>query len=125
MKYIKLFENYITNDDIKYHGKLSKDEIEWLVRTGKRSYSGGELRPIFYKDKLIGGINWDLGGIDYIQFLPEYINKGYLKYIVYDNIENGEVKFVSASDELKEKLANYGKVSYDKNTDITTVKIKK
>lgn len=125
--YIKTsFSEYLKENInlLKYYGKVSKDEENWLVRTGRKSYSGGELRPILYDNKMIGGINWNLGGIDYIEFLPKYKNKGYLKHVVKDNIENGVVKFVSASDELKDKLKNYGEVSYDEPTDITTVKIK-
>lgn len=112
-------------DSIKYFGKLTPKEHEWLIITGRRSYSGGELRPIFYNNIMIGGISWNLGGIDYLQFIPKYKNKGFLKYIVYDNAENNIVKFVSASDELKEKLSNYGHVYYDENDDITTVVLNK
>ncbi len=123
-KYIKTsFSEYLKEniDLLKYYGKVSKEEENWLVRTGRKSYSGGELRPIFYDNKMIGGISWNLGGIDYIEFLPKYKNKGYLKHVVNDNIENGVVKFVSASDELQSKLKNYGELSYDESTDITTV----
>jgi len=125
-KTVKEFLNeQINTDMIKYYGKLTSKEIEWLVRIGRRSYSGSELRPIFYNDTFIGGISWNLGGIDYIEFLPEFINKGYLKYIVYDNIDNNNnnVIFVSASDKLKKQLSNYGQVFYDEDTDHTIVKI--
>ena len=126
-KYIKTsFSEYLKEniDLLKYYGKVSKEEENWLIRTGRKSYSGGELRPIFYDNKMIGGISWNLGGIDYIEFLPEFINKGYLKYIVYDNIDNNNnVIFVSASDKLKKQLSNYGQVFYDEDTDHTIVKI--
>ena len=124
MKHLKKFESFENEDfEIKYFGKLTEIELNWLIKTGRKSYSGGELRPIFLNDKMIGGISWNLGGIDYIQFLPEYKGKGYLKYIVKDNIEGGKVKFVSASPELTGKLKNYGVVTYDYDTDITTVHI--
>ena len=75
---------------------------------------------------VFGGISWNLGGIDYIEFLPKYKDKGYLKYLVYDNMDkNGEVKFVTASDELTKKLSNYGNIDYDQNTDITSVTLNK
>lgn len=114
----------ISNSTIKYFGNLTDYEHGWLIRTGRKSYSGGELRPIFLNGNMIGGISWNLGGIDYLDFLPKYLNKGFLKYIVYDNVENNKVKFVTASTELIQKLSNYGVVSYDENTDITTVNIK-
>jgi hypothetical protein len=114
----------ILTEGLKYFGKLSDDEINWLVRTGRRSYSGGELRPIFIDGTMIGGISWNLGGIDYIQFLPKYKNKGLLKQVVFDNIdENGIVKFVSTSPELTEKLKNYGTVTYNEDNDITTLHV--
>jgi hypothetical protein len=114
----------ILTEGVKYFGKLSDDEINWLVRTGRRSYSGGELRPIIIDGTMIGGISWNLGGIDYIQFLPKYKNKGLLKQVVFDNIdENGVVKFVSTSPELTEKLKNYGTVTYNEDNDITTLHV--
>lgn len=126
MKFIKSREEFLKENisNIKYFGQISEQEEKWLIRNGKKSYSGGELRPIFIDNKMVGGISWSLGGIDYIQFLPEYKNMGLLKYVVKDNIENGMVKFVTASDELTQKLSNYGEVSYDESTDITSVKIK-
>jgi hypothetical protein len=124
MKNLKKFESFENKDfSIKYFGKLTKDELNWLIRKGRKSYSGGELTPIFLNDKMIGGISWNLGGIDYIEFLPEYKGKGYLKYIVKDNIDDGKVKFVSASPELTDKLKKYGVVTYNENNDITTVHI--
>jgi hypothetical protein len=74
---------------------------------------------------MVGGIHWDLGGIDYIEFKPAYQGAGVLRKIVMDNVEDGEVKFVSASLDLTNKLNNYGEVSYDADTDITKVKVKK
>lgn len=122
----KILKEEIVNDPLKYYGKLSKEEINWLVRRGRASYSGGELRPIIFNGVMIGGISWNLGGIDYLEFLPKYRNKGYLKHLVYDNVdENGEVKFVTASDELVKKLSNYGDIEYDKNNDIVTLTINK
>lgn len=115
----------INTNNIKYFGEVNLDEKNWLVRTGRKSYSGGELTPIFHNNTMIGGISWNLGGIDYLEFLPEYKNKGFLKYVVYDNIDNGIVKFVSASDELKDKLSNYGDIKYDENNDTTTVFLNK
>jgi hypothetical protein len=72
---------------------------------------------------MIDGIHWDLGGIDYIEFKPEYKDKGFLKQVVQDNIEDGKVRIVSASPDLINKLKNYGEISYDTETDITTVSI--
>ena len=126
IKIKKFINENLNTDEIKYFGKVTKKEEEWLVRTGRKSYSGGELRPIFFNDTMIGGISWNLGGIDYLEFIPKYKNKGYLKYIVYDNAdENNEVKFVTASDELIQKLNNYGTISYDQNTDITILNLNK
>jgi hypothetical protein len=66
-----------------------------------------------------------LGGIDYIGFKPEYKDKGFLKHVVQDNTDNGKVRFVSASPDLTSKLKNYGDISYDPETDITTLNILK
>ena len=74
---------------------------------------------------MVGGIHWDLGGIDYIEFKPEFQGKGFLKKVVQNNIEDGKVKFVTASPDLTSKLKNYGSVSYNDETDITTVTIPK
>jgi|GEM_PF-4185603 len=108
---------------IKYYGQVSYDDGKWLEKKGRNSYSGGELRPIIINNQMVGGIHWDLGGIDYIELKPEFRGKGFLKMIVKDNVEDGFVKFVTASDELVDKLKNYGEVSYDADTDITSVKI--
>jgi hypothetical protein len=116
--------NKLPSYNIKYYGKVTKKEEDWLIIRGRASYSGGELRPIFLNDIFIGGISWNLGGIDYIIFLPEFKNKGYLKYIVHDNIENGRTDFVSASNDLEKKLSNYGDVYRNPNNDITSVIIK-
>jgi hypothetical protein len=43
--------------------------------------------------------------------------------VVMDNMENGDVKFVSASPDLTSKLKNYGSVTHNEETDITTVTI--
>jgi len=112
----------IENNEIRYFGKLSNDDQRWLEKKGRNTYSGGTLQPIIINGIMVGGIHWDLGGIDYIEFKPEFKGKGTLRKVVLDNIENGEVKFVSASDELKSKLANYGTVNFEPGTDITTVK---
>lgn len=53
---------------------------------------------------MVGGIHWDLGGIDYIELKPEFQGTGVLRKIVMDNLEDGEVKFVSASPDLTNKL---------------------
>jgi hypothetical protein len=74
---------------------------------------------------MVGGIHWDLGGIDYIEFKPEFKGKGTLRKVVMDNIENGDVKFVSASPDLTSKLKNYGYVTHNEETDVTTVTIQK
>ncbi len=68
-----------------------------------------------------GGIHWDLGGIDFIEIKPEFKGKGTLRKVVMDNIEDGDVKFITASPELTYKLKNYGDVTYDPETDITSV----
>ena len=46
---------------------------------------------------------------------------GVLRKIVFDNLEDGKVKFVSASPDLTNKLNSYGDISYDANTDITSL----
>jgi hypothetical protein len=48
-----------------------------------------------------------------------------LKQLVQDNIEDGKVIFVLESPELTCKLKNYGDISYDTETDITTLNILK
>jgi hypothetical protein len=111
----------IENDQIKYFGKVSKEDQKWLEQKGRKSYSGGELQPIIINNQMVGGIHWDLGGIDYIEFKPEFQGKGVLRKVVMDNIADGAVKFVSASPDLTKKLENYGDVTYDPNTDITSV----
>ena len=121
-KWITLVESH-QHEDIKYFGKVSPDDSRWLIQKGRKSYSGGELRPIFIKGVMVGGISWNLGGIDYIELKPEYQSSGTFRKIVMDNVENGIVKFVTASDELTAKLANYGDVVYDPKTDITTVRV--
>ena len=118
-------ENNIKNNKIKYFGNVNKADQKWLEIKGKKSYSGGELQPIIINNEMIGGIHWDLGGIDYIEFKPEYKDKGFLKQVVQDNIEDGKVRFVSASPDLTNKLRNFGDVSYDPETDITTLNILK
>ena len=118
-------ENNIKNNKIKYFGNVNKADQKWLEIKGKKSYSGGELQPIIINNEMIGGIHWDLGGIDYIEFKPEYKDKGFLKQVVQDNIEDGKVRFVSASSDLTSKLRNFGDVSYDPETDITTLNILK
>jgi hypothetical protein len=118
-------ENNIKNNKIKYFGNVNKADQKWLEIKGKKSYSGGELQPIIINNEMIGGIHWDLGGIDYIEFKPEYKDKGFLKQVVQDNIEYGKVRFVSASPDLTNKLRNFGDVSYDPETDITTLNILK
>ncbi len=117
--------NEIENNEIKYFGNVSDEDQKWLEQKGRKSYSGGELQPIFINNQMVGGIHWDLGGIDYIEFKPAYQGTGVLRKIVMDNVEDGEVKFVSASLDLTNKLNNYGEVSYDADTDITKVKVKK
>ncbi len=99
----------LDNDQIKYFGKVSPVDQKWLEQKGRKSYSGGELQP--------------MGGIDYIEIKPEFQGKGVLRKIVMDNVEVGKVKFVTASEDLRKKLKNYGTISYDSNTDITTLKI--
>ena len=116
-------ENNIENNKIKYFGNVNKAEQKWLKIKGKKSYSGGELQPIIINNKLIGGIHYGMGGIDYIEFKPEFIGKGYLKTIIYDNVDNGKVNFVSASPDLIKKLKNYGTLSYNENNDITTLHV--
>ena len=114
----------IENSEIKYFGKVSNEDQKWLQQKGRKSYSGGELQPIIINNQMVGGIHWDLGGIDYVELKPEFQGTGVLRKIVMDNVEDGEVKFVSASPDLTNKINNYGDVSYDANTDITTVKVK-
>ena len=113
----------IENNEIKYFGKVSKDDQKWLEQKGRKSYSGGALQPIIINKQMVGGIHWDLGGIDFIEFKPEFQGKGFLRKVVMDNLENGVVKFVSASPDLTKKLNNYGDVSYNPDTDITSVKL--
>ncbi len=114
----------IENSEIKYFGKVSNEDQKWLQQKGRKSYSGGELQPIIINNQMVGGIHWDLGGIDFIELKPEFQGTGVLRKIVMDNLEDGEIKFVSASPDLTNKLNSYGDVSYDANTDITTVKVK-
>ena len=115
--------NEIEKNEIKYFGKVSPANQKWLEQKGRQSYSGGELQPILINNQMVGGIHWDLGGIDYLEFKPEFKGKGTLRKVVMDNIENGDVKFVSASPDLTSKLKNYGSVTHNKETDITTVTI--
>ena len=114
----------IDNPEIRYYGKLSEPDQKWLELKGRNSYSGGELDPIFINNQMVGGIHWDLGGIDYLEIKPAFQGTGVLRKVVFDNIVDGEVKFVSASAELTKKLSSYGDVSYDDDTGITTVKVK-
>ena len=111
----------IENNEIKYFGKVSNEDQKWLQQKGRKSYSGGELQPIIINNQMVGGIHWDLGGIDYIELKPKFHGTGVLRKVVMDNIEDGEVKFVSASLDLTNKLNNYGDVSYDPETDITSI----
>ena len=111
----------IENPEIRYYGKLSLADQKWLEQKGRKSYSGGELQPIIINNQMVGGIHWDLGGIDYIELKPEFQGTGVLRKIVMDNVEDGEVKFVSASPDLTNKINNYGDVSYNPETDITSV----
>ncbi len=113
----------LDNNEIKYFGKVSPADQKWLEQKGRKSYSGGELQPILINNQMVGGIHWDLGGIDYIEFKPEFKGKGVLRKIVMDNVEDGRVKFVTASPDLTSKLKNYGDVTYDPNTDITSVEL--
>ena len=121
-KWIDLISE-IEKNEIKYFGKVSPANQKWLEQKGRQSYSGGELQPILINNQMVGGIHWDLGGIDYLEFKPEFKGKGTLRKVVMDNIENGDVKFVSASPDLTSKLKNYGSVTHNKETDITTVTI--
>ena len=108
--------------------KLSDADYKWLERTGKRSYGGGTLQPIIYDGVMVGGLHWEkmpIWGIDYIEFKPEYQGKGYLGKVIQDNAENGMLHFISASDELQNKLKKYGTVTYDRGYDITTVHLNK
>ncbi len=123
-KWIDLI-NEIENNEIKYFGKVSNEDQKWLEQKGRKSYSGGELQLIIINNQMVGGIHWDLGGIDYVELKPEFQGTGVLRKIVMDNVEDGEVKFVSDSLDLTNKLNNYGEVSYDADTDITKVKVKK
>ena len=122
---IRKWINLITEieNNIKYYGNVNKADQKWLEIKGKKSYSGGELQPIIINNKMIGGIHYGMGGIDYIEFKPEFIGKGYLKTIIYDNVDNGKVNFVSASPDLIKKLKNYGTLSYNENNDITTLHV--
>ena len=113
----------LDNDQIKYFGKVSPVDQKWLEQKGRKSYSGGELQPIIINGTMVGGIHWDLGGIDYIELKPEFQGTGVLRKIVLDNIEDGKVKFLTASPDLTSKLKNYGSVTHDEETDITTVTI--
>ena len=122
-KWINLILEF-ENNEIKYFGKVSKDDEKWLEQKGRKSYSGGALQPIIINKQMVGGIHWDLGGIDFIEFKPEFQGKGFLRKVVMDNAENGVVKFVSASPELTKKLANFGIINYNQDTDITSVTIR-
>jgi hypothetical protein len=117
------------NESIQYHGKLNPDDLQWLIRKGRKSYSGGQLTPIIIDNTMVGGIHIDkmsgVWGIDYIEIKPEYRNKGILRKIIYDQAENGVVNFISASPELQQKLTTYGDVTTDPETDITTLNITK
>jgi hypothetical protein len=64
-KWIDLI-NEIENDQIKYFGKVSKEDQKWLEQKGRKSYSGGELQPIIINNQMVGGISLNLEGIDYI-----------------------------------------------------------
>lgn len=121
-KWINLILEF-ENDEIKYFGKVSPVDQKWLDQKGRKSYSGGSLQPIIINNQMVGGIHWDLGGIDYIEIKPEYRGQGVLRKIVMDNIEDGKVNFVTASTDLTNKLKSYGSVSYNDKTDITTVTI--
>ncbi|MCX6189460.1 MAG: hypothetical protein NTW54_07655 [Bacteroidetes bacterium] len=114
----------IENDQIKYFGKVSPADQKWLQQKGRKSYAGGELQPIIINNQMVGGIHWDLGGIDYIELKPEFQGTGVLRKIVLDNIEDGKVKFLTASPDLTSKLKNYGSVTHNEETDITTVTIR-
>ena len=122
-KWINLILEF-ENNEIKYFGKASKDDQKWLEQKGRKSYSGGALQPIIINKQMVGGIHWDLGGIDFIEFKPEFQGKGFLRKVVMDNAENGVVKFVSASPDLTKKLKNYGDISHNPDTDITSVSIR-
>ena len=122
-KWINLILEF-ENNEIKYFGKVSKDDQKWLEQKGRKNYSGGALQPIIINGTMVGGIHWDLGGIDFIEFKPEFQGKGFLRKVVMDNAENGVVKFVSASPDLSKKLYNYGDISYNPDTDITSVTIR-
>ena len=123
-KWIDLI-NEIEKNEIKYFGKVSPADQKCLEQKGRKSYSSGELQPILINNQMVGGIHWDLGGIDYLEFKPEFKGKGTLRKVVMDNIENGDVKFVSASPDLTSKLKNYGSVRHNEETDITIVTIQK
>lgn len=110
------------SSDIQYFGNVNDKEAAWLVRNGRKSYSGGELQPIMVNGKMVGGIHWALGGIDYLQLLPEYKGKRMLRKVVMSNMDkDSNVRFVTASPDLQQKLTTYGTVTTDEETDITTV----
>ena len=49
--------------------------------------------------------------------------QGTLRKVVMDNMENGEVKFVSALEELTSKFENFRIVNNNPNKDITHVEV--
>ena len=59
-KWINLITE-IENDQIKYFGKVSKEDQKWLEQKGRKSYCGGELQPILINNQMVGGIHWDFG----------------------------------------------------------------
>jgi len=108
---------------------LSEENINWLERKGRGSFSGGPLTPIIVNNEMIGGLSWmkDNGkwGIGCIEFKREFQGKGNLRKVVYDNIEkDGTVSFIDASLDLQKKLANYGEVTIDEPYAFTIVKVK-
>jgi len=116
-------------ENIQYYGIVNPEDRNWLRIKGRKSYSGGELSPIIIDGVMVGGIHIDkmsgVWGIDYLEIKPEFQNKGTLRKIIYDQADDGVVKFISASDELQQKLTTYGEVTTDPNTDITTLTITK
>jgi hypothetical protein len=106
--------------EVNYFGQISPEDIKWLIRKGRSSYSGGQLIPFIVNGIMIGGCSYNLGGIDYIEFKEEFKKKGYLRVFLKWQLEDNQCKFVSCSETLHKRFLKYGKYEYNEDNDITT-----
>lgn len=131
MKKILNFINYFISESsvinkLETKGDLTEWDREWL-RNAELSYSYTfDFKPLFLYGEMVGGYSWSDtdNGFDGIAFVEEYRGKKMLKKFIDTFSKNGEIKFITANDDLKSALSQYGDIEYDETDDSTTLKIK-